>query len=298
MKKIIAIVVTYNRKELLEENITALLNQSYTDFDILIVDNNSNDGTFDMINNCNTNRIIYINTRANLGGAGGFAVGIKEAIKRDYDYCWVMDDDTIPEKDALKSMINKSEIIGGQFSFINSLIKWKDESMCKMNIPIIDKEWFNQYSIVKHNVLPLSCCSFVSCLINLEIAKKIGLPIKEFFIYGDDMEYTLRLRKEENGYLDFDSIAIHKMTSNQVASIVTSEESRIQRYAFAHKNGFYIAKKRGKKEVIKYILYFFLTFYEILLHAKSKKIKRILILLKGFFGGLSFNPPIIKTYID
>ena len=45
MKKIVAVVVTYNRKKLLKENLNALLNQSYKDFDILLIDNASTDGT-------------------------------------------------------------------------------------------------------------------------------------------------------------------------------------------------------------------------------------------------------------
>ena len=49
MNKIVAVVVTYNRKELLEENIKALLNQSYENLDILIIDNASTDGTEEVV---------------------------------------------------------------------------------------------------------------------------------------------------------------------------------------------------------------------------------------------------------
>ena len=49
MNKYVEVVVTYNRKKLLEENISALLNQTFESHDVLIVDNNSNDGTGDMV---------------------------------------------------------------------------------------------------------------------------------------------------------------------------------------------------------------------------------------------------------
>ena len=73
MKKVAAIVVTYNRKKLLLENIKALLAQTYRNLDILIIDNCSTDGTKDAIQEYIKNKsIIYVNTGSNLGGDGGF----------------------------------------------------------------------------------------------------------------------------------------------------------------------------------------------------------------------------------
>ena len=112
MNSIIAVIVTYNRKELLKENMEALINQSYKEFDILVVDNASTDGTFEYIKRLvNDNDFIsYFNTGKNLGGAGGFSLGIKEACLKGYEKIWIMDDDTsnttlaliiIETKDAL-----------------------------------------------------------------------------------------------------------------------------------------------------------------------------------------------------
>ena len=62
MNKIIALVVTYNRKNLLKENIEALLAQKYSEFDILIVDNASTDGTKEFMDSYKENkRVIYEN---------------------------------------------------------------------------------------------------------------------------------------------------------------------------------------------------------------------------------------------
>lgn len=73
MNSVAAIVVTYNRKILLRENLQALCKQSYEKLDILIIDNASTDGTYEYIKDLlNDARILYFNTGANLGGAGGF----------------------------------------------------------------------------------------------------------------------------------------------------------------------------------------------------------------------------------
>ena len=92
------LVVTYNRKNLLYENISAIRKQSYIKYDYYICDNASTDGTHQIVAHAinKDKRIKYYNTGANLGGAGGFAYGLKIILKEKYDFCWVMDDDAIP----------------------------------------------------------------------------------------------------------------------------------------------------------------------------------------------------------
>ena len=108
MKKndILAIVVTYNRKEFLKENLEALINQTFNKFDLLVIDNNSSDGTDELLNEFKNkyNNIDYIKLSENIGGAGGFNKGMKEAILRKYKYAWLMDDDTIPCENSLESI--------------------------------------------------------------------------------------------------------------------------------------------------------------------------------------------------
>lgn len=116
MNKYAEVIVTYNRKKLLKENIEALLNQTFKDHDILIVDNNSNDGTKEMVAEIQDKRIKYYNTGKNLGGAGGFAFGLRKAIELGYLYAWIMDDDSIPEKEALQSLVDKGQALDGEFA--------------------------------------------------------------------------------------------------------------------------------------------------------------------------------------
>ena len=118
--KIAAIVVTYNRLNMLKENIDSLKKQTEQNFDILLIDNNSTDGTKKYIKELNDEKIIYINTGKNIGGAGGFYTGVKEAIKRGYEYAWLMDDDTIPYEDALEELSNKAIFLKNNFSFLCS----------------------------------------------------------------------------------------------------------------------------------------------------------------------------------
>ena len=79
-KHVGTIVVTYNRRNLLKDCIEALLKQNYKKQEILIIDNASTDGTKEYIDNLIDNKkVFYFNTGANLGGAGGFNYGVREA---------------------------------------------------------------------------------------------------------------------------------------------------------------------------------------------------------------------------
>ena len=121
--KVVAVVVTYNRLDLLKENINALLAQKYNDFDIMIIDNASTDGTEKYVRSIENKKINYINTGSNLGGAGGFSFGVRKAIEKGYDFAWLMDDDTIPAYDALDSFIKKTDKFNGEFSYLASVVK-------------------------------------------------------------------------------------------------------------------------------------------------------------------------------
>ena len=193
-KKVIAVVVTYNRKELLKECINALLKQYYNNCDILVVDNASTDGTKEFISDeLRNSKVHYENTEANLGGAGGFNYGMKKACELGCDFIWVMDDDCIVHKDSLTELLNADKELKGDYGFLSSKVLWKDETICKMNIQKRRfSKWLKDFETNKQSI---AMASFVSLFLKTSIVKEIGLPIKEFFIWSDDWEYTRRISR-------------------------------------------------------------------------------------------------------
>lgn len=288
----LAIVVTYNRKELLQECIKALQNQNNKDLDILVIDNNSSDGTGKLITK-KYPKIIYKNTGANLGGAGGFNYGIKQSfkLKKKYDYLWIMDDDTIPDKDVLSKCLKVAKE-KPDFGFISPKTIWTDGTLCKMNVQSdLEGKFIDENT---KNLTKISRCTFVSCFLPTKIVLEVGLPIKEFFIWADDTEYTLRISKKHPCYYINTCEVLHKMNNNNPTRIETDIEARIERYFYSFRNRFYIAKKQGILKVIRYHLSICKTILNILIKSKSKKIKRLSIVVKGYIKGLVFNPHIEK----
>lgn len=291
MKKVVAVVVTYNRKVLLEECIKALKNQT-SKLDIFIIDNFSTDGTEEMVKKYVDKNLKYYNTGANLGGAGGFNYGMKKAYEGKYDYCWIMDDDTIPNKDSLETMIDKAKEIKDNFSFLSSVALWKDGSLCSMNVQKVSSNAIENYKSLNHNLVQIDYASFVSCFINMKYIKEIGYPITDFFIYGDDMEYTMRLSTKAPGYLNPCSIVTHKMGSNVGINIIDIEKERLGRYFYNFRNLCYIYKKYNQKEYRIHKLKAHYLVLKILFKAKDAKLKRISVIKKGMRAGKKFNPAI------
>jgi rhamnopyranosyl-N-acetylglucosaminyl-diphospho-decaprenol beta-1,3/1,4-galactofuranosyltransferase len=102
MDKVIAVIVTYNRQQLLSECITALKNQTRKVDKILVINNGSTDETSSWLQS--QHDIDHI-SQENVGSAGGFYTGIKTAYESGYNWMWMMDDDGYPKEDALEKLM-------------------------------------------------------------------------------------------------------------------------------------------------------------------------------------------------
>lgn len=295
--KVCALVVTYNRKKLLEECIDAIFQQTYPIEYLVIIDNNSTDGTEELIKKYNNNKLVYYKLDSNLGGAGGFNYGFQKAYSLDFDYLWIMDDDTIPEKNCLENLIDTYK-----FHFINkkdflcSFIKWNDETACKMNVPSLHNNWSVN---LNYGLIKVNSCSFVSLLINKEIIEELGLPIKEFFIWADDVEYTSRISEKYNGYMVINSKVIHKMNKNISTNIIFDTDDRIDRYFYYYRNKMYLYKNYyNNKQKIKFIYSILNSIGKVIFTQNRNKYKKIKIILKGLLRGIIFNPKIEYVTMD
>lgn len=293
MNDLAAIVVTYNRKALLRKCMESIIKQSYSHLDILIIDNASNDNTFDYISDLlDGERVFYYNTGKNIGGAGGFSFGIKQGLLRKYRYLWLMDDDTLPCPDALQSLIHVDEVLEGNYGFLSSAVLWTDGQPCKMNIPILEKPWYGQIRLLKEGILPCKKATFVSLLVKSEVVLKIGLPIKEFFIWGDDIEYTMRISDQYPCYVAGSSQVVHAMAANHGVNIAAEEAGRIDRYKYMYRNGAFIARKGPLKEKFIFLLKIVYHSFLAMFFSKGDRLKKLGLIISCSIRGLFFNPKI------
>ena len=100
---VLALVVTYNRLNYLKRCLDFLENQDRKINQILVVNNDSNDVTQHYLE---AKKNIKVIKQENLGSAGGWHTRIEYALKNNFDYIWMMDDDGYPDKSSLKNLVN------------------------------------------------------------------------------------------------------------------------------------------------------------------------------------------------
>lgn len=293
MNKVVSVVVTYNRLDLLKKCLNHLLNQTVDLKNILVIDNASTDGTEDYMRDQfgRSERVIYVRMKNNLGGAGGFSEGIRRAALMDTEYIWIMDDDTIPKVDALENLLVADGYLNGKWGFLSSNVRWINGNSAKMNQLTTQRYWSEH---IDHNMIAVKTGTFVSLLVKKKDVLENGLPVSEFFIWGDDTEYTIRLSQNHTGYFVSESEVIHETKNNSNVNIVNENDSnRIGRYFYSFRNSYYIAKKEKRK--LRFILRSIVTSFVVLKSKGNNKGKKFCIIYRGLFAGFSFNPKIKKV---
>jgi rhamnopyranosyl-N-acetylglucosaminyl-diphospho-decaprenol beta-1,3/1,4-galactofuranosyltransferase len=222
---IVAIVVTHNRQRTLANCIHALLNQE-KQCDIILVDNASTDGTRQYIKGQllpQNEKIHYIQLRSNIGGAGGFHHGMKYAISRNWQWLWLMDDDAEPDEAALKTLMLH---VHGEQDIYGSIAVDFDSDVMRLCWPpeVLESKYSIKSSfIASYDQLSdsqeLAGLPFLGFLIHRGLAKKIGLPNPNLFIYSDDQEYCERAKKKgARIFLIRDSIIYHPLPANDLTT--------------------------------------------------------------------------------
>jgi len=295
MNSICAVVVTYNRLEMLKECLASLDCQT-APCDILVINNSSTDGTREYLNR--EAKVCHIHLKENTGGAGGFNAGIKEALKRGYQYIWIMDDDTIPFPDTLEKLLEADRILKGNYGWLSSVALWKDGRECRMNRQKLLKAFYTDIHLMRYGLVRAEQATFVSLFLKRETIMKHGLPIKDFFIWGDDIEYTRRLcvREKLPCYVAGQSRVTHAMKDNTGSSIALDSPEKLGRYDLAFRNANFTYRQEGIPGFCFYVAYSGINILRVISQAKDKKLLRCGIILKQMVLGLFFNPKV--EYVD
>ncbi len=287
--KIAVVIVTYNRLSFLKDCIEAIKTQSAAYHNLIIVNNGSTDGTTDWLITQDGLQLVH---QQNVGSAGGFYTGVKTAYELGADYIWMMDDDVIPDKNALQELLNGATIVG-DFSFVCSKVVSKNDIFINapnINLSLSAYQYpvWGQYA--EQGIIGVKNTTFVSVMVNSKHLPKAGYPNKNFFIWGDDIDFTSRLSQQAPGYLIAKSKATHLRVDPSFPSILTeTNPGRIKMHYFNVRNNLYVSRRYKKKSVL---LMDSLYNFKIIVKSLStpKGLQKARIYVKGFWSGLLFNP--------
>lgn len=285
--RVAAVVVTHNRCEVLLQCLHALARQSVT-ADIWVIDNASTDGTAAAVAALENSRLTYRSTGKNLGGAGGFAFGIRAAAAQPYDLLWLMDDDTIPEPTALEALLRVHERFGETYGWLSSRALAPDGTDQPMNRQ--RATMYRDIAGYQGEQIPAVMASFVSLLVPVEMFRRFGLPIGEFFIWSDDWEFTRRLSRQCSCYVVPDSRVIHAMKCPGVVNIATDAPERWDRYRWFYRNDVVLYRREGFCGWLWLLAKDLWHSAQVLLDRRGHRLQRITVIWKGFAAGVRFHP--------
>jgi len=210
---LIPLIVTYNRLPFLKKTLKKWLELPVSR--IVIVNNNSTDGTKNFLDNLSKkdSRVTAIHLKKNIGGAGGFKKGLMFIHKQIKDYEWIVlqDDDAYPIKESIEYFLFQKE--KDEFTAYMAAVYNIYGKPCKMNIPgynpfknfkfllktiLFGAKGFHisEKSFFQENTLKVDFASFVGFFIHKKLIQHVGYPKACFFLYADDLEYTLRITKK------------------------------------------------------------------------------------------------------
>ncbi len=261
------IILNFNNKKYILTLAELLEN---VDCDVVIVDNHSNDGSYEALKEKYADRFNLIKTKENMGGAGGFGLGIQWVIERDYRYCFVSEEDALP-------------LEGSEDIFQEMLKQRADNAFVVAKYYELDTTSFNLH----YHIYPVA------------ILKQVGTLNKDLFFRADDQEWGMRIRK----YVQKSGVAVQtKVVDKYYTHPLIKRGFGLFANYFGMRNAFFVYLKYPNRNFaidymqnfIKYCSYAVFT----LMHdANSYPLKQFFYAFKDFlFDDLSKNKERIKQF--
>lgn len=201
------VIVTFNRLEKLKHALSCYDDQTTTFAHIIVVDNNSSDGTKEFLSlwkdepsSCIKH---VLSMDRNVGGAGGFSAGQIYAMDLNVGWVFLADDDAYPAKDMISvfyDYVGKNDTT--DIAAVCTSVLHPDGSYSIDHRRIIKRRRLFFFNLVNstnedysNGPFYIDTLSYVGSFIKIDAMKQVGPVNKDCFIYVDDVEHSLRLRK-------------------------------------------------------------------------------------------------------
>ena len=199
MIKVTVIVLNFKVKDSAIKCIDSVRKSTFPTLEIILVDNNSNDGIRDEI--YKQNDVLFIQNEDNLGYSGGNNIGIKKAIKSDAEYIFILNPDTKVDKNCIKNLVegmekNKAQVAGPKIYFSNSKKIWYAGGVIDLENVIgkhrgVDEKDKGQYD----QDTETDFVSGAAIMIKKEVFDSIGFFDERYFLYYEDSDFCYRAKK-------------------------------------------------------------------------------------------------------
>ena len=198
------VVVTYNRADLLARMLDALVVQTHPIATVIVVDNASGDHTPQVLARDDL-PLQVIRSEENVGGAGGFRIGMETAYAGGWDRIWLMDDDVVPAPDCLAVLMRvdaghsdclmcvREDLEGHLVEKSATTFDLRNPLAIKPKTASVETTYGTRDAMP--SLVQLQNVAFEGFLVRRRVVEVVGLPDPEFFIFYDDADFALRARK-------------------------------------------------------------------------------------------------------
>ena len=191
---ICAVVVTHRRPDELAKSLDAVTAQTRAPDHLVVVDNDDDPRVREIV----TGQPVastYLGSRRNLGGAGGFALGMLHALALGADWVWLADDDGRPlDSEVLGTLLASAEEYG--LAEVSPMVCDMDDPR-RLAFPLRRglawRRWVSELSTGTEDLLPGIASLFNGALFRAATLEAIGVPDLRLFVRGDEVEMHRRL---------------------------------------------------------------------------------------------------------
>jgi GT2 family glycosyltransferase len=278
------VILNWNKKDDTAECLCSIYNMRYKKFDVILVDNGSNDGSVHFLKR-KYPKVKYIENEENLGYAKGNNIGIRYALKGGYSFILLLNNDTIVDADLLTELLavmdldNKIGIAGGvnyycseknKIQFSGGHIDWYRGNIYDITRHWEDRGQFSKYR--KVDTISGSCM-----LIRREVFGQVGFFDERFFLNFEETDFCCRTQRV--GYKVFTSMQAslwHKV------SLSFSNYNNLLDYFITRNKFLFLWKNSARKYLIFSFPYHIIdTFLKVLKYMQIGRHQNIVAMLVG-----------------
>ncbi len=219
--KVYIVVLNYNGKIDTLECLESIFRISYSNFQVILVDNNSEDGSVEAVRKKFGRRVGIIQNKLNLGFAEGNNVGIRKALKGSADYILILNNDTVVNPNFLDILLKNVQTHPGFVVFSPQIRKYPEKNKIwygggRFIWPLASVEMFNRGHLINKTKLKkptqVSFVSGAAMLVKASVFKKVGVLDKKFFLYWEETDWEARALRVGMKFLYVpDAVIWHKV---------------------------------------------------------------------------------------
>lgn len=211
---LLVILITFNSEKIIEKCLGSIIKQTFNDYTLLIIDNNSTDGsiktikTYFLNHHGLENKTEILENNQNIGFAKAVNIGLRKALNEKYKAVLLINPDTYFDQNLFKNGI-EALFLEKDIGACSPKILYPDGKIWWMGTRVLSTKeiiFGLDYGISKHinqgkknfikkGVLNSNLLTGCVLFIKTETIKKVGLFNENYYMYVEDMDYSLRIKK-------------------------------------------------------------------------------------------------------